>query len=58
MNNFEHIKAMNIEQMAKFMADCRWSSCFKCALPINGNCHVAYCEKGFKLWLQQEAEEK
>ena len=62
MNNYERIKAMSIEQMAKAFnrlnVDCTGNHC-----PARDICdkmceveNLRDCEKPFKQWLESEAE--
>lgn len=57
MNNFNKIKAMNIDEIAEFIM-CQ-NMCFKCVnkeLPI---CKEKQnCKSGIKQWLEQEIEEE
>lgn len=50
MNNFEKIKQMTVEEMAKWLRFC--VSCGYC--PIYDKCQNGDCEKEFKQWLSQE----
>lgn len=56
MTNYEKIKAMSVEEMAKVMRDhidCR-------ACPVYRTCHSPFgvmCPQALEEWLLQEAEE-
>ena len=63
MNNFEKIKAMNIDEMAEFSSV--FQRCSFCALSIKENgqtycdleqCRTIPCKVGVKQWLESEAE--
>jgi hypothetical protein len=52
MTNYEKIKAMSVEEIAKWLN--AKSNCSTCA---NENCNgMGDCEQGHLLWLQQEVD--
>lgn len=52
MKNYDRIKAMSVEEIAKWLN--AKSNCSTCA---NENCNgMGDCEQGHLLWLQQEAD--
>ena len=55
MNNFEKIKQMNIDEMAKFISSetttCKYGDCYDCEVDTDG------CINGIKKWLESEVEE-
>lgn len=53
MNNFERIKAMNIDEMAKLLSS---HNCDYCVLFQKLECYKIKCEDGIKQWLEQETE--
>ena len=59
MNNFEKIKAMNIDEMAEFiyrLKDCEDVDCDKCLL--NSLCAISIHDKeDVKGWLKSEVRE-
>ena len=54
MNNFEKIKAMNIDEMIKFIK--RQNMCTKCTELRMPYCRDAKCDEGIKQWLESEEE--
>lgn len=58
MTNFEKIKAMTIEEMAKTIDNAyNKNSCEVCCI-YNGNCTTnTTCTVGIKHWLESEVEE-
>lgn len=59
MNNFEKIKAMDIDDMAEFLNNFRRIP--KCDYCIYKNdyddCHADFCYKSTKPWLESEVRE-
>ena len=55
MTNFQKIKQMNIEELAKLLAD-TFPSCMFCEAYIDGECDNR-CVKAQKKWLESEAVE-
>ena len=59
MNNFEKIKAMDIDEMAEFFAhsNCEW--CIYNPKIYDGSCITEDrdCKVGIKQWLESEARE-
>lgn len=56
MTNYEKIKDMSVEEMARFMCDI--SDCYQC--PIKNKCRIQTlidCLDGLAEWLLKEAEE-
>ena len=56
MTNYERIKNMKIEEMAKAIDDSDIVSQCDCCVYID-NCPNIDCKVGIKLWLESEAEE-
>ena len=54
--NYEKIKNMTVEEMAKFLADFPEQSCTLCG-KWNKGCYLE-CDKYIKQWLQLESEEE
>ena len=54
--NYEKIKNMTVEEMAKFLADFPEQSCTLCG-KWNKGCYLE-CDKYIKQWLQSESEEE
>lgn len=54
--NFERIKNMTVDEMAKFLD--KRIICDLCVYDIDGECYAPLesCEKGHKMWLEQECE--
>ena len=61
MTNYDHIKSMSVEEMAKII--CKSENCEKvCAFTKYGKCNAvgtdaSICIEGCKQWLEQEVEE-
>ena len=56
MTNYEKIKAMSVEEMARFLCDI--ADCYQC--PMKKKCRnqtLIDCLDGLAKWLLQEAEE-
>lgn len=62
-NNFERIKLMNIDELAKFLEEVNSSSCAMICSRIPSECNyanlthegrVAYCFNSIKQWLESE----
>ena len=56
MNNFEKIKAINIDEMAEFLLDRACCDSCKCNLDDN-KCMAVGCREGIKQWLESEVRE-
>lgn len=58
MNNFEKIKAMDIEEMAKFLENMtiNYDSCHYCYIKDFCKDKCPNCYLAYKQWLQQESE--
>lgn len=56
MRNIDKVKAMNIDEMAKFLARSECTLCTFNAKDIN--CNELDCKDGIKQWLEQESEEE
>ena len=55
MNNYEKIKAMNIDKMAEFLQD--RNGCDNCICELDENtCMAIGCNDGIKKWLESEVE--
>ena len=56
MNNFEKIKAMNIDEMVKWVSSI--TDCCFCPMqhPTDVKCYEG-CPDGIKLWLESEVRE-
>lgn len=52
MNNYEKIKAMSIDEMAKLLSK---SPCIHCVYITKEDC-IAKCQNGIKQWLESEEE--
>ena len=66
MNNYERIKNMSVEEMAKALMHINDEICFQACLnatgnkfecPIKGEVELEDCQKCFKKWLLSEAKE-
>ena len=57
MNNYERIKAMSIEEMARFFASRLPKSCHLCTGQKMGCLREISCESGIKSYLESEVEE-
>lgn len=55
MNNYERIKAMSIEEMAKFIYSIDPAYCMNC--PANINCRGRECVTELAQWLKSEDDE-
>ena len=55
--NYEKIKSMNIDEMAKYYATHLPKCCWMCAGTKNGCLREISCVSGIKQWLQEESEE-
>ena len=60
MTNYERIKAMSVQEMAKLLSN--ENDCERyCAFTKNGKCNdfgrLNECKKGVELWLNSEVEE-
>lgn len=57
MTNYEKIKAMDIDELAKLLDSC--GSCGFCICRENEEeCNVQSCENGTRKWLESEAVTK
>lgn len=54
MNNFQKIKLMDIDEMAKLLNS---HICDCCVFLQKVECYKIKCEDGIKQWLEQESEE-
>lgn len=57
MNNFERIKAMSIEEMARFFATRLPKSCHLCIGQKTGCLREISCKSGIKTYLESEVED-
>lgn len=57
MNNFEKIKAMSIDEMARWMFVLH-SACGFCPVNKAKTCEAGNCQYSWKQWLEQESEEE
>lgn len=61
MTNFERIKNMSIEEMAKFWANDLDGICSCCGITYeekqNVKCYECLCVKGITRWLNSEVEQ-
>lgn len=62
MTNYERIKAMSVEEMAKLLSSVACNCEKYCAFTLDGKCNVhdcdnAACTEGLELWLASEVEE-
>lgn len=55
MTNYEKIRQMSVEEMAKFFFDIVWDNCVCCNGTRNKECKS--CKLGYQKWLESEAEE-
>ena len=55
MNNFEKIKAMSIDEMAKLLGA---NSCNYCVYQQVNCDDIKQCKDGIKQWLESESEEQ
>lgn len=58
MNNFEKIKAVSINEMAKHLTKITANYCEYCPLQKNCEDQDIYCRESIKQWLEQESEEE
>lgn len=56
MNNYEHIKNMNIDEMHTLLATPPFT-CKHCAYETSNDCFSKSCNLGIKQWLESEVEE-
>lgn len=58
MTNYDRIKQMSIEEMAKFLNDYCDGACECCVFRRNANCYVNSdkCKLGIEEWLESEEE--
>lgn len=56
MNNFEKIKAMSIEEMAKYLTKITAEYCEYCPLQKICDEQDIYCREAIKQWLEAESE--
>ena len=55
MTNYERIKAMSVEEMAKAMGFN--IDCICCPIPCNEPCEaMPTCSESFRLWLESEVD--
>ena len=59
MTNYERIKGMSAEELAKLLSNENDCECY-CAFTKNGKCNafggLNKCKKGVELWLNSEVE--
>ena len=56
MNNFEKIKNMTLDEMAKYLTKITANYCEYCPLQKKCENEDIYCRDSIKQWLQQESE--
>ena len=56
MTNYERIKAMSVEEVAKELA--KDSACEFCKMRDEQSCDRITCEQGIIQWLESEVEEE
>lgn len=57
MTNYERIKNMSVEEMAKWLDGFEFTNC-KCCEFKGTPCSGVACEDGCKMWLESEVEEE
>ena len=57
MNNYEKIKAMSIDEMARWTFVLH-SACGFCPVKEAKMCETGNCQYSWKQWLEQESEEE
>lgn len=58
LTNFERIKAMTVEEMAKLLAEIGYDGCTFCPAKVLCEEMVLSCENIIKLWLESEVQEE
>ncbi len=58
MNNFERIKLMNIDELAKLLSITHPKSCGMCIGAYEGCLRQVCCEQSIKVWLESDKAAK